>query len=111
MKSLLRNTHKVYCLFEDRHDLPENEGPICKSFDFHKFCVNRHPNWYELLYNGGSLIVTGFTPALTEFLEMWVHEHHYRKNDLYAQYKASYVPVLTLLHYNTNTKQYIKKQF
>ena len=100
----------TYCLFEGRHDLPTNRGPICSEFDWLNNCVIRTPLWDELLENGGKLIVTGLTPALTEFLIEWrsnidwllvgVHENDYKPT-----------PQLTLLHYNSSSKSYFEQQF
>ena len=89
----------TYCLFEGRHELPDNRGAIIKEFDF---------NWFENIYNVEKLneikdvlrdgkkrvfiIVTGLTPALTNLL----HELEYNK-------------MVTLVHYNSQKKYYIEQ--
>lgn len=87
---------KKYCLFEDRHDLPENEGAICSSFDFTINKTHKFPRWFNLLFEGGYLYVTD-SPALTEFLKDCI-EHGTRSK-------------IILLHYNNNTKEYFEQVF
>lgn len=61
---------KTFSLFSGRHELPENLGPICESFDFVNKQANKSDLYNEAVtYNGTvKLYVTGLTPALTEFL-------------------------------------------
>ena len=64
---------KIYCLFEARHQLPSNEGALCQDFDWSSLSTLRTNFWYEataLLAEGQTIrvIVTGLTPALTEFI-------------------------------------------
>ncbi len=64
---------KFVCLFEGRHEIPQNEGAIVESFDFEKFKAKKTEKWQEaleVLETNGTvyLYVTGLTPALTQFI-------------------------------------------
>jgi hypothetical protein len=91
---------KTYSLFSGRHELPENEGALFNSFDFVSFKGNKtelYNKAKEELRNEKevSLIVTGLTPALTEFLS----ETKNLKGKLF------------LLHFNAETKTYVSVLF
>lgn len=63
----------TYCLFEGRHQLPTNDGPICEEFLFSKRKTVPTDNWTRALLQlrKGETIkiyVTGLTASLTEFL-------------------------------------------
>ena len=88
---------KIYCLFLGRHELPQNEGPIYSSWDFEKNTGVRTPLFNELVRNGGQLLVTGLTPALTEFLISF---------NLYWSSTFLLPPKLILLHYDSKTCEY-----
>jgi hypothetical protein len=101
---------KTYALFEGRHELPPNEGALCLGFDFATRRVVKSPLWdeaIETLCKGGqvSLIVTGLTPALTQFLSEAVTE----RIEYYACFEDAYGihrGTLLLLHYDSQTGQY-----
>ena len=84
----------IYTLFQGRHELPANLGAIRTDFNFTTKKVVKSEHWVSALtelYNGEIvyLIVTGLTPALTEFLSVI---------DKNAR--------LILLHYHNATKEY-----
>ncbi len=65
---------KTYVLFDNRHEVPPNEGPLCEGFSFKEFTVRKSTHWnrsLEYLEGGGTvhLYVTGLTPALTAYLQ------------------------------------------
>jgi hypothetical protein len=94
---------KTYCLF-NRHELPANLGAICEGFDFQTFEVKKSPFWKDaVLAENCEIIVTGLTPALTQFISAWVNVHI---RDNYESSEKS----LTLLHYNAETKAYVSQQ-
>ena len=100
----------TYTLFEGRHDLPENLGAICSGFDFKaKNAVKTH-HWVDALNffclkteqissarqiaaAELRLIVTGLTPALTEFICECAKRKHLH-------------PKLILCHYDKETDSY-----
>mgnify|MGYP003527289480 FL=1 len=65
---------KTYCLFEGRHELPQNSGAIFSAFDFMNFApipnVWMYEDFMQQIKAGEvvRLIVTGLTPALTYIL-------------------------------------------
>lgn len=65
-----------YCLFEGRHEIPNNPPSIFKSFDFNKFEGIYNLETYKKLVShfikGESIkvYVTGLTPALIELLKL-----------------------------------------
>ena len=98
---------KFFCLFEGRHDLPENEGAIVASFDFDTHRCVRTPLWDKALTclrNGDivKLIVTGLTPALIEFIS-----NVFQFGEVnFGRSGKQYINNLILLHYDSNTKEY-----
>ena len=97
------------CLFEGRHELPENEGALYKSFNFNTWkgiiadkelfekavlCATNCYNNNEWL----QLYVTGLTPALTDFIKTV-----YRNAELWYE---RVIVNLTLLHFNRETGKY-----
>jgi len=97
---------KTYSLFEGRHELPENQGAICTSFDFTTNKVVKSPLWDEAIEacrrgENVELYVTGLTPALTQFIgHSWSAYHN-----MWADGGIN----LTLLHYNSQTGEYWKQ--
>jgi hypothetical protein len=86
----------TYCLFQGRHELPENNGAICSDFDFKSFEVVKSPLWDEALSEISegkevSILVTGLTPALVQFLNECEGE-------------------VTLLHYDNSIRGYHKQK-
>ena len=105
----------TFCLFAGRHELPTNEGAICTEFDFATKKVVKSELWQVLLNEGGKLLVTGLTPALTEFLAEFSAEHRVRLDDIYhcpeKYYNSDYqCPRLTLLHFDAATKEYWEQE-
>jgi glutamine amidotransferase-like uncharacterized protein len=85
---------KTYCLFEGRHELPSNSGPLFSAFDFESRKGVRTDNFssaIQALEDGEevAVLVTGLTPALAEFI-----------------FECPQGAKLTLLHFDANTKQY-----
>lgn len=94
---------KTYCLF-NRHALPENLGAICEEFDFETFQVQKSELWKDaVLAENCEIIVTGLTPALTQFISAWANVNI---RDNYNNSEKS----LTLLHYNAETKGYVSQE-
>lgn len=91
----------TYCLFTGRHELPVNEGPIFESWDFQNNLGKPTKNYFKLLEQGGELLVTGLTPALTDFLSTYV--------EMWRQEKDA--PKLTLRHYDTQSGKYWAQEF
>jgi hypothetical protein len=106
---------KIYSLFTGRHDLPDNSGAICESFDFTTNKAIKTPLWNELKENGGKLIVTGLTPALTEFLSDYTSFNYVPVDDVYhnaRDFDADYNHAgLILLHYDKNSNSYWEQKF
>jgi hypothetical protein len=103
---------KIFSLFQDRHDLPSNDGSICLSFNFSTLTVVKNDdNWNALLNEGGKLLVTGLTPALIEFLIVWKNKWYFHTADLYAEWQSDDCPRLILLHYNNVTKEYWEQKY
>lgn len=92
---------KTYCLFSGRHELPPNVGPIYESWDFDTLKGVKTPHYEELMKEGGDLIVTGLTPALTAFLSEFVKKYSDKK------VKKS----LYLLHYDSAKDMYWREKF
>lgn len=102
----------VYCLFEGRHELPSNKGAICSSFDFTTFKVERSSLWEEAVASDDvTIIVTGLTPALTEFIRAWVNNHvthDYSAHVGGCWYGWGVIQGrLSLMHYNNESKDYV----
>ena len=62
-----------FCLFEGRHDLPVNQGPLYVDFDFQNFEPIPSPNLEIALEeiksgDGVEIYTTGLTPALLHFI-------------------------------------------
>ena len=103
---------KTYTLFEGRHELPSNEGAIFSSFDFDTKKGVETPLYWEAMsasIKGGiKLIVTGLTPALTQFLRSVklsaVNSHDCNEED---DTSAN----VTLLHYDRETNSYWEQAF
>ena len=102
------------CLF-DRHELPENLGPICSDFSFNIFRSVRNELWkrcIEFLSHGTvKLIVTGLTPALCEFLaEACANDaqgHSMYQSSFDTGYECEEpTGSLILLHYDSVKKDY-----
>lgn len=98
MKKENKNELK-YCLFSGRHELPENEGAIFEEFNFSSYKGVRTKLFDQAVSALRSnkkviLYVTGLTPGLTEFLSET------------KQYQT-----LVLMHYNSQTREYIAKKF
>lgn len=90
-----------FCLFEGRHNLPPNEGPLYSSFDFDTYKAVPTPNLervINLLISNQQvrIYVTGLTPALTQFL-----------SDI-KQYAGGN---LSLMHYDKEKDTFIEKGF
>jgi hypothetical protein len=92
---------KTYCLFEGRHELPSNLGPICSSFDFEAKEPVRTELWDEATTHDGTvkLYVTGLTPALTQFLSDRVADSSWMANARTFLY-----------HYDSATGEYWEQQ-
>jgi hypothetical protein len=89
---------RTYCLFEGRHELPENEGALFLEFDFETFRGIKTNNYFEALKEIArgqqvTVLVTGLTPALTEFISDAIHVNVNQGS-------------LILLHYNSEKKKY-----
>jgi len=94
---------KTYCLF-NRHELPANLGAICEKFNFDNFQVEKSALWKEaVICEKCEIIVTGLTPALTQFISAWANVNI---RDNYNNSEKS----LTLLHYNAETKGYVSQE-
>ena len=94
-----------YSLFDGRHELPENVGAICSGFNFSTFTVEKTELWDKALYdNDCEIIVTGLTPALTQFISEYVFQ-----TDGFYNRREIYTLRLTLLHFNSATKEYVKQ--
>ena len=92
-----------FCLFEGRHNLPFNEGPLYSSFDFTTYRAEPTPNLNRVVnllndHQKVRVYVTGLTPALTQFLSE-VRWHINATGDL------------TLMHYNKETDSYCQQDF
>ena len=91
----------LFCLFKGRHPLPKNKGELFQSFDFNTF-KGVPTSYYAMALNSLSqhktvnILVTGMTPALTQFLSDAVR---IQKGDV------------ILWHFNSNTKQYETQLF
>lgn len=94
---------KTYCLFEGRHELPQNEGAICTSFDFTTNTVVKSELWNQALENMGpnpvKIYVTGLTPGITQFIS----EAICYQVKHYGEYLHGWI---ILLHYNSSTGEY-----
>ena len=102
---------KTYCLFEGRHELPKNEGAICTSFDFATKKVVKSSLWLEAVNEFHcKIIVTGLTPALTEFISDWCNQWTYNRGDVYAQQDALGFAKLILLHFDSQSGEYWEQQ-
>jgi hypothetical protein len=89
----------TYCLFEKRHKMPKNSGPLFKGFDFNEFQPEQSLNFQAAVSkfaNGEELViyVTGLTPALTWFIKFLTDQGQ--------------KGVLHLMHYNTLREIYVK---
>lgn len=90
----------VYCLFEGRHDLPNNKGALFTGFNFLTFEPEKSENFETAVseYSRGhdlTVIVTGLTPALTWFLSYLIRETDSDRGEL------------ILLHFDRDTQEYI----
>jgi hypothetical protein len=104
----------------DRHSLPENDGAICTGFDFESFSAVKSPLWdtcidylteFENNYDHRELevIVTGLTPALTQFLAELTQK--FMEKTYEGVWLAGYSRKLKLLHFNAVTSQYVTQEF
>ena len=91
------------CLFDGRHDLPENAGAIIQSFDFETmkpeyselFNEQIFPLFFSKEKFCVELYVTGLTPALTDVIREFA--------------MAECLNSLVLLHFNHATSDYVKQ--
>jgi hypothetical protein len=95
------NRLTTYCLFSGRHKLPENQGPLFLEFDFKEFRGVKTSQYFDAIQKIGSgeiveVIVTGLTPALTEFIA-----------DMITFNKEG---SLNLLHYTSQTESYNRQK-
>jgi hypothetical protein len=98
---------RTFCLFEGRHELPTNEGAICTSFDFTTKKVVKSSLWLKAVNEFNcKLLVTGLTPALTEFISDWSNQWTYNRGDAYAQQDVLGFAKLTLLHFDNESGEY-----
>lgn len=72
-------------LFEGRHDLPENLGPLCSEFDFQNFKAVKTDLWSAAKCTKEvNLYVTGLTAALIQFIAEFQGErlnlYHYDRD-------------------------------
>ncbi len=93
-----------FCLFEGRHNLPPNEGPLYKSFDFGTYRAEPTPNVERVItllthHQKVRVYVTGFTPALTQFLSEVRPYVNLQKGGL------------TLMHYDKELNSYFQQDF
>jgi hypothetical protein len=106
----------VFCLFEGRHKLPENQGAIYSDFDFQKMkaksklatLTHGHPDskqsWLTVedeivnAFKKGecdlTVYVTGLTPALTQLISLVLP-------------LADNKNVFRLMHFNRDTNSYV----
>ena len=99
---------RTFCLFEGRHELPTNEGAICTSFDFATKKVVKSDLWQEAIKEiDCKIIVTGLTPALTEFISEWSNNWTYNRGDMFAQqdFYGGFAN-LVLLHFDSQSGEY-----
>jgi len=100
---------KIYCLFSGRHILPENLGAIASKFDFTTKEVVKSNLWEKAVedcfFDGVKVIVTGFTPALTQFIGDAVKASHFKANDEYMQFNPCNAGLI-LLHFDAKTGKY-----
>jgi hypothetical protein len=104
----IEKNFKTFCLFEGRHELPTNEGAICTSFDFITKKVVKSELW-KIARNEPhcKIIVTGLTPALTEFISDWCSEWTFNRGDLYMNCDMlTGFADLTLLHFDSQSGEY-----
>lgn len=111
---------KTYALFDGRpgHDLPENEGPLCLDFDFAAKKVVRSKHWNEAIQTGCEseipveirVIVTGLTPATTEFVSKFITAHTFPIWDWYMKPYEQQPVSLVLMHWDRDTGTYWDQQ-
>ncbi len=83
-----------YVLFSARHEVPINLGHLCDNFDFSKFEVIKSEFWQKAINDSEiELIVTGLTPALTQFISEKIGNGS-----------------LILLHFNKESNNYISQK-
>ena len=92
-----------FCLFEGRHNLPPNEGPLYNSFDFNTYRAVPTHNFQRVIslltnHQQVRVYVTGLTPALTQFLSE-VREYIHATGDL------------SLMHYDKELNSYCQQDF
>jgi len=107
----------TFCLFENRHELPKNQGAIYSDFDFNTMKaksklmtpIHGHLDWKQsgmtvedflsISFKKGdcdlSVYVTGLTPALTQLISKLLPLADKGKN------------VFRLMHYNRETNSYV----
>lgn len=91
----------VVCLFDGRHDMPENQGALVKEFDFGGFRVQKTDLWLEALsqFRKGATVkvyVTGLTFCITEFISDCIKELSHGG--------------LVLLHFNKDSGNYVEQK-
>jgi hypothetical protein len=112
---------KTYALFEGRpgHNLPANDGALCLDFDFATKKVVKSKKWQEALTLAKNsevpvevrVIITGLTPATTEFLAAFVDCYTFKSWDWYMKPEYDQKPVsLILMHWDKYTNTYWEQQ-
>ena len=101
---------RVFCLFEGRHPLPPNEGPLYYDFDFveMKAWCRKVVTALNAFENGEqvAVIVTGLTPALTKFISVaYKHAAWIDTNPLEIKFTGT----LILLHWNKRKQEYFEQ--
>ena len=101
----------TYCLFAGRHELPQNIGAICTDFDFSTMQTVQSDLWEQSLQDiidgkNVEILVTGITPALTEYLSAVLSIRNAANN-----YGIDLLGTLSLLHFNNATKEYVPQKF
>lgn len=107
----MENQTKTFCLF-NRHELPENLGAICNDFNFETFAAEKSPLWEQAANTENcEIIVTGLTPALTEFISEWAKRNIYVGQIEYGGETLPHIEnnKLVLLHYNNKTNSYVRQ--
>lgn len=102
----------TFCLFKGRHELPANSGPICIDFDFATMKAVPTLLWdaaINQIWSGNpvNLLVTGLTPALTDFIAACNHVPQLESGIVL---ELSDRGSLNLLHYNRVTNSYVPQK-
>jgi len=103
---------KTYVLFAAQHEVPQNDGALCSDFDFVNFSVVKTENWeaaLKFLHKSDSevkIIVTGLTPALTEFITAAVKKCNYGEVVDTNYCDVYQLGRLVLLHWDKSNNDY-----